>query len=393
MKRRDFLSLLGASGLLAVSPTVAIAAAPSSDAANAERFRRLLILVELKGGNDGLNTVVPYADPAYYALRPQLAIAPDALFKLNDHVGLNKVMAPLMPLWENGHLAVVQGLGYPQPNLSHFRSIEIWDTASRSNQYLDAGWISRTLASNPVPSVFTADALVVGSSDLGPLAGGARAVTLGANGDFEREARLATLTNRAGGGALAHVLKVEADVSHAAQSLGNARQTNIALKTEFPNHDFGRTCRTACETLARYNGVAVMRLTIGSFDTHQNQSGRHSALLTQLSEGMASLKSALVELGNWDDSMIMTYSEFGRRPRENQSGGTDHGTVAPHFVMGGRVRGGLYGQTPTLAHLDETDNLPWQIDFRQMYATVLDRLWQLPSEDLLGGKFQSLNIV
>jgi len=386
MKRRDFLSLLGASGLLSISPTVAMAMPAATDT---ERYRRLLILVELKGGNDGLNTVVPFADPAYYALRPQLAIRPDALFKLDDRVGLNKAMSPLMPSWESGHLAVVQGLGYPQPNLSHFRSIEIWDTASRSNQYLDAGWISRMLANHPVPSAFTADALVVGSNDMGPLAGGARTVTLGASGDFEREARLAVLANQPGSGALAHVLKVEADVSHAAQSLGEARQ----LKTEFPDHEFGRTCRTACETLARSNGVAVMRLTIGSFDTHQNQAGRHTALLTQLSEGLASLKSALVELGRWDDSMILTYSEFGRRPRENQSGGTDHGTVASHFIMGGSVRGGLYGQTPPLDHLDETDNLPWQIDFRQIYATVLERWWLLPSQDLLGGKFQSLNVV
>jgi uncharacterized protein (DUF1501 family) len=136
-----------------------------------------------------------------------------------------------------------------------------------------------------------------------------------------------------------------------------------------------------------------MRLTIGSFDTHQNQMGRHTALLTQLSEGLASLKLALVELGRWDDSMILTYSEFGRRPRENQSGGSDHGTVAAHFVMGGKVRGGLYGETPSLARLDDSDNLAWQIDFRQMYATVLERWWQLPSQDLLGGKFQSLNVV
>lgn len=391
MKRRDFMSLLGVGGLLAVSPTLILAAAPTG--VNADRFRRLLVLVELKGGNDGLNTVVPYADPAYYGLRPQLAIRPEQLLKLDDRVGLNTALSPLMPVWENGQMAVVQGLGYPQPNLSHFRSIEIWDTASRSNQYLDAGWVTRMLSANPVPSAFTADALVVGSSDLGPLAGGARAVALGNNGDFEKQARMAALATRRGGGALAHVLKVESDVSHAAQSLGRGESSRAGLTTAFPAHEFGRTCRTACETLARSSGVAVMRLTIGSFDTHQNQMGRHTALLTQLAEGLSSVKSALLELGRWDDAMIMTYSEFGRRPKENQSGGTDHGTVAPHFVMGGKVRGGLYGQTPALNRLDETENLPWQIDFRQMYATVLERWWQLPSQDLLGGQFQSLNIV
>jgi uncharacterized protein (DUF1501 family) len=137
----------------------------------------------------------------------------------------------------------------------------------------------------------------------------------------------------------------------------------------------------------------VIRLTLNGFDTHQNQPGQQAALLKQLAEGLASMKSALVELGRWDDTLVMTYAEFGRRPRENQSNGTDHGTVAPHFVMGGRVRGGLYGEPPTLARLDGNGNLPVGVDFRQLYATVLGPWWGLDASAILQQRFEPLPLL
>ncbi|HEX5127513.1 MAG TPA: DUF1501 domain-containing protein [Rhodocyclaceae bacterium] len=378
MKRREFLSALGAGTLVSLSPTLAMAAA-----APVGRMDRLLILVELKGGNDGLNTIIPFSDDAYYALRPQLAVRADGMIKLDGKVAINKVLNPLMPMWSAGQMAILQGVGYPQANLSHFRSIEIWDTASKSDEYLPVGWLTRLFAAYPVPPQFTADAIVIGSADLGPVAGGARAIELDNPGQFSHQARLVQAMSSRGGGALAHILKVEDDVVRAAQSLGNGK----TLKTEFPDHGFGHTCKTACETLANANGIAVARLTLTGFDTHQNQAGTQANLLTQLGEGLAALKTALVEMGRWDDTLILTYSEFGRRPKENESGGTDHGTVAPHFVLGGKVRGGLYGNTPSLAVLDESGNLPYQIDFRGVYASVLERWWNLPSQTVLGGKF------
>ncbi len=131
--------------------------------------------------------------------------------------------------------------------------------------------------------------------------------------------------------------------------------------------------RAACQVVASQRGkagVPVITLTLGSFDTHQNQPGQHANLLRQLGEGLAALKGGLVELGAWDHTMVMTFSEFGRRPRQNNSNGTDHGTVAPHFVAGGAVKGGLYGQAPDLTRLDSTQNVAWSTDFRQLYATV-----------------------
>ena len=187
MNRRHFLRRFAA--LPAALPAARLAAAPlaafawphlaCADAPTAANYRRRLVLVELKGGNDGLNTLVPWRDPAYYALRPKIAIASDQVVQLTDQAGLHPALAPMLPLWNSRRLAVLQGLGYPEPNLSHFRSIEIWDTASRSEEILQDGWLTRSFAATPTPRAFAADGVVVGSSDLGPLAGGGtRAIAL-----------------------------------------------------------------------------------------------------------------------------------------------------------------------------------------------------------------------
>ena len=151
--------------------------------------------------------------------------------------------------------------------------------------------------------------------------------------------------------------------------------------------------RTAAQLVASNAGVATIRLTQSGFDTHANQLGTHANLLKDLAEGIAALKSALSELNRWDSTLVMTYAEFGRRPKENQSGGTDHGTANVHFVTGGRVKGGLYGEAPELTHLDGNGNLPFAVDFRSMYATVIDKWWGGDSTRVLGGKFPVLDIL
>jgi uncharacterized protein (DUF1501 family) len=191
MNRRDFLRFAAGASVLpgAMLSTVGVAWATVPGAA---RYRNLLVLIELKGGNDGLNTLVPYASPTYYALRPKLAIARDQVVQLSDAAGLHPALEPLLPLWKSRELAVLQGVGYPEPNLSHFRSIEIWDTASKSAEYLQEGWLTRTFAAAPTPADFAADGVIVGSPDLGPLAGaGTRAIALANTEQFLRQARLA----------------------------------------------------------------------------------------------------------------------------------------------------------------------------------------------------------
>src|SRR5437588_4677728 len=179
MDRRHLLKLAGSVPLAALAPALMTEVAWSATSAGVD-YRKLLLLIELKGGNDGLNTLVPYANPTYYSLRPKIGIPRDQVVQLSDSVGLHPALEPLLPLWKNRELAVLQGVGYPAPNLSHFRSIEIWDTASPSDAYWQDGWLTRTFARNPIDTAYAADGVVVGSNDLGPLSGsGARTIALG----------------------------------------------------------------------------------------------------------------------------------------------------------------------------------------------------------------------
>jgi uncharacterized protein (DUF1501 family) len=297
---------------------------------------------------------------------------------------LHPALEPLMPLWKTRQLAVLEGVGYPDPNLSHFRSIEIWDTASGSEQYLQDGWLTRTFAAVPTPVEFAADGVIIGSPDLGPLAGGGtRAIALANAEQFLRQARLAVPEGHTPNLALQHILKVEADIMQAASHLS----ADYAFRTEFPSGGFGNAIKTACQVIANQAGVAVVRVTLTGFDTHSGQLATQARLLGELANGVVALKSALDELGRWNNTLVLTYAEFGRRPKENLSAGTDHGTASVHFALGGRVAGGLYGEQPALIGLSGDGNTTFAIDFRSVYATVLDRWWGVPSAEPLGGRF------
>lgn len=379
MKRRRFLQVLSIAGTAPLAAWAAPEALP----------RKLLVLVELKGGNDGLNTVVPYADPAYRKLRPRMGLERDAVVKLTDTQGLHPSLARLAPLWERKELAIVQGLGYPQPNLSHFRSIEIWDTASKPDEYLAEGWLARAFAASPSPASYAADGVVVGARDMGPLSGAARAVSLTTPEQFLRNAQLAREGGEGRNPALAHLLRVEHEIVASAGKIAAGAE----FRTAFPSGPFGNTVKTAAQLAANPAGVAAIRITLDGFDTHANQPPRQAALLTQLGDGLVALREALVEVGRWDDTVIATYAEFGRRPKQNESNGTDHGTVAPHFVMGGKVRGGLYGGAPQLDRLDGGGNLAHAVDFRAYYATFLERWWGIPSAHVVGGGYRAIGFL
>ncbi len=398
MKRRDFLSgfstVTGSALLSAHAPGWAQAVAARASSLQ----DRILILIELKGGNDGLNTVVPYADNTYYQLRNTIGIKPEEVIKLDAKVGLHPELKAMLPFWEKNELAIVQGVGYPQANLSHFRSIEIWETSSKSNEYLGDGWVTRGMqAGFANKGKYTAEGVLIGMNDFGPLAG-AKAVSLNDPVAFVNQSRLAHANELAASTenpALRYLLKVENEISQAANGL---KGDKYAFNTAFPTGQFGNGVAAAAQIVAsqRANpsgGVPVMCLTLGSFDTHQNQLGAQAGLLKQLAEGMAALKSALTELGAWDRTMVMTFSEFGRRAKQNSSGGTDHGTAAPHFIAGGAVRGGLYGQSPDLNRLDGNQNVVYTTDFRQIYTTVAQQWWGVNADSVVRGKFDALKFV
>lgn len=401
MKRRDFLtnfsSVTGAALLSAHAPGWAQAVATRASSVQ----DRILILIELKGGNDGLNTVLPYADSAYYAMRNTIGIKSEELIKLDEKVALHPDLKAMLPFWEKNELAIVQGVGYPQANLSHFRSIEIWETASKSSEYLSDGWATRAMqAGLAAKAKFTAEGVLIGMNEFGPLAG-AKAVSLNDPVAFVNQSKIARASDLTGNkynAALTYLLKVENEILTAADGL---KADKYAFTTVFPQGQFGNGVAAAAQVVASQNnkivanagGVPVICLTLGSFDTHQNQLSSHANLLRQLAEGMAALKSALTELGAWDRTLVMTFSEFGRRAKQNSSGGTDHGTAAPHFVAGGAVRGGLYGQAPDLSRLDSNQNVVHTTDFRQMYTTVAQQWWGVNAETVVRGKFETLKFL
>ena len=204
-----------------------------------------------------------------------------------------------------------------------------------------------------------------------------------------QQAKLAVAAGQSQNVALNHIFRVEQDIVQAAASLN----TQHAFRTIFPQTGFGNTIRTASQVVASRAGVAAIKLSLNGFDTHSGQAGTHARLLKVLAEGLVALKDALSEIGRWDDTLIATYAEFGRRPRENASGGTDHGTASAHLVAGGRVKGGLYGLRPALDRLDGNGNLPFAVDFRDIYATILERWWGMNHTAALRGRFKSMDFI
>lgn len=369
-RRRALLGVLGAVGLHwglpraqaaqghpsarvpSAGPPLPELTAPPSDAPTA-RYERSLILIELKGGNDALNTVVPYAHPLYRQLRPRLGIHPDALLALDHRAALHPALHALWPLWQGGEMSVIESVGAPLANASHFRSAQVWDTASGPAEYVNDGWLARTLERHPPSSAFDAAAVMLDSAEAGPLARGASALP-------------------------AAPLPC---VQYRPSACGNARLRAAS-----------DTAPVSLETAVRHwaGRAPVMRLTLDGFDTHANQAARHTALLTRLADTIVTLRRALVAQDRWTSTLILTTSEFGRQPRENAAGGTEHGTAAAHFAIGGAVRGGLLGLPPALHALDADGQLPVGPDFRDMYATVLRQWWQVDPAPILGGRFASL---
>lgn len=349
---------------------------------------KLLVLLELRGGNDGLNTVAPVQDGRYFDLRPRLALRGEDAVALGEGLALHPALAPLRALWDAREMMVIRGVGYPRPNLSHFRSIEIWDTASDSGQYLHEGWLTRAVATAPAFRAASADGVAIGANDLGPLGGGARAIALADPARFARQARLAGAAQTDSRGALAHLLRVERDIARAGVEL----RPEASFTTEFPRTPFGIAVQRAAEVAATRR-VPIVRVTLAGFDTHQNQANVHAALLRQVAEGVLALRAALAEVDLWRDTLVLTYSEFGRRPRENASGGTDHGTASVMFAFGASLAGGFAGDAPSLALLDADGNLLHTTDFRSVYATVLQRWWGLDSERALGRRWPLLPLL
>ena len=364
---------------------------------------RLLLLINLQGGNDGLNCVVPHGNPLYYQMRPTLAVSQNDVLAIDGDFGFNPQMKALKAMYDKGNVAVVQSVGYPDPDHSHFRSTEIWQTAA-PDTYAHTGWLGRYLdeANLPKTNLFNGvavaqvlpEVLVSNSVDVPSIA------SLNGYGLVSDRNAIAKQTyselvadNRFPFASpyLAHVAEIE---DHAQRGSEELPKLVAGYKTDasYPATPLGRSLALAAQIVGSNIGTRVLYVQHGSFDTHVSQKATQDRLLGEFSDAISAFYSDLAAHGNDKKVLTLTFSEFGRRIAENGSRGTDHGEASPLFMIGGGVKGGLYGTSPDLGNTN-MGNVKYSTDFRSVYATVLERWLGRPSEKILAGNFAQLPII
>jgi len=369
LTRRRLLAALAAAPLAATLPRAFAAAQPP----------RLFIMVFLYGGNDGFNTIVPYANPDYYRLRPHVAVRRESVIPITASHGFNAALAPLLPAWRANELALVQGIGYSQGTQQHYRDCETAFTACDGQEYSAEGWVTRALARRAhrtsAPDVVAFDTLDVRETDpMGPFRGDKLGVVeVYYASDLLALRRLDRCAIQAN------------DRGRAALARSGDPLPVTPLKTGFPADAFGDAMRAAVELAACDRTLPIIHVALNgpdgdkhhSVDCHWDQAKYHDDALARLAAGLAALRDGLKEIGRWDETLVATYDEFGRCPMENEDRGTHHGLATTHFVLGGRVKGGLVGEAPAFERMFPYIGGPVPtIDTRRLWTTVIERWWE-----------------
>jgi uncharacterized protein (DUF1501 family) len=400
LSRRDFLKH---ASLVALAPTVPGFLAQTAGAATPQKDGRVLVVIQLDGGNDGINTVVPFADEGYAKYRQTLRLPTDRLLKINPEVGLHPAMGDAAKLLETGRLAIVQGVGYPNPSRSHFKSMAIWQTANVRLPKADRddpetrasfGWLGQALDGGRRRADGAPDAVFVGAGALPVALRGRRAV---ASAMTRPEDSILTLKADAPA-AVADVTQ-HSDLAAFVQRstldayTTSARMTEVLRATDgaprYPATGLAGRLRTIARLLKGGVGARVFYTVQRTYDTHYIQEASHGGLLREFAGAVRAFLDDLAEAGLAERVAVMAFSEFGRRVRENSSQGTDHGTAGPVFVAGLTVRAGLVGEAPKLLDLVDGD-LQMKVDFRRVYAAILDQWLRLPSRAALQGSVEPL---
>lgn len=421
--RRQFLQTLGSAGVISLGtlpPQFLVRAADSAPEV-ASRDKRVLVLIQMAGGNDGLNTLIPYGDAEYEKARPGIGFKKGQVLKLNDHFGLHPSLTGLRDLYDEGKLAVVQGVGYPNPDRSHFRSMDIWQSAQPLNETPRDGWLGRALEWQFDRNPALAEGLCLGADKL-PLAFVSTRVNVptlrkleefqlidgqssAANRELTRLAlkqlsantsRANTVANNAvasntaggltaGSGELEFLRRTTTTALSSAErlkGLSSTYRTNVS----YPSTGLASRLKLIAQMLTADLPARVFVVSLDGFDTHSQQQPGHAALLAELSGAIRAFEQDLVEHRLSDRVMLVTYSEFGRRVAENGSLGTDHGAASMLFALTPTGKSGLLGTPPSLTDLTDGD-LKFNLDFRSVYATLLDQWLEIPSAGILGGEF------
>ncbi|MEN1678502.1 MAG: DUF1501 domain-containing protein [Planctomycetota bacterium] len=367
-------------------------------AAGSEQDAKSLVVIQLDGGNDGLNTVVPFGDDEYGRSRKRLRLQAEKLHKLDDHVGLHPSMRAAKELFDDGRLSIVQGVGYPNPDRSHFRSMKIWQTASFDDADHDGyGWLGRTLDTKAPSTVDTPGAIYVGDQETPVALWGRRsqATALSREEDLrlllspafrqeqtlEPDASLSSFVSRQ-------------TLSAVAASEEFERQQTRATRASsgYPNTGLGTRLNLISQLLKSGSQSRVYYTAQSGYDTHSAQLYTHSRLLREFSEALSAFLKDLKSAGLDDRAVVLAFSEFGRRVKENDSQGTDHGTAGPVFLAGAPVAGGLFGAAPDLSDLDDGD-IRTQVDFRQVYSTLLTDWLGADAATVLAGAHDNLPLL
>lgn len=401
LTRRDFVNsglLAGAAGLI-VPPVLAkgVFAATTEGVHN----DHVLVVLQWGGGNDGLNTVVPYADAAYHDARPTIGVTPDKVLRLDDRVGLHPSLTGIKALYDRGQVAVVQGVGYPTPTYSHFEGLHVWEYADPQRKQTE-GWLGRVLASGQLGGQGQALACVAAGEASTPtelratgatvsvidsaagyqIQGGAGrqvaapALYAGTPGPYGVLFDTALSTAEAGIAALQKASTYKPAASYEPRGVVYGSKVDLAASLQL-----------AAQIIVTQPAAKVIHVVLGGFDTHQQEDTRHQALMGYVDAALSAFMADLAAHGQDRRVTVMTWSEFGRRVKENGSKGTDHGAAAPMFVLGGAVKGGLYGEQPSLTQTVDSGNLQYTMDFRSVYQSLIRDWLGADPASVLGGSF------
>jgi len=415
LNRRDFLRAglvfgAGAGGLAAGYAAVPDVFARAVYAAKEEKVTndKILVFVQLGGGNDGLQTVIPLADPSYRDLRPQLSKAADSALPLSKEYGLNKNLAEIKKLYDGGKVAIVQGVGYPKPSFSHFDSIRVWETADPERRQQD-GWLGKTIADNYDSAGHPLVGCACGTTGIPGALRDLQATLTVVNsqqsfkfngGDQMEKAMGALYTGTPGiyGALFDTAMATARDTvaqlrTSAAQYSPSVKYSDKAKLVYSSKNQLAAALQLAAQLITTGTGVKILHVTLGGFDTHYTEQQRHDDLMAYFDDAISTFYADLAGHGMSDRVLIATWSEFGRRPRENASAGTDHGTAAPVFLIGDGVNGGLYGGLPSLAKLDASGNLPYTVDFRSVYQEILDTHMQVDAKEVFAQSFERVSFL
>ena len=395
--RRAFLQ---SSCLVPLAPIVPALFTKAAHAAKARPDARALVVIQLDGGNDGINTVVPLEDDGYGRSRSTLRLNRDRLHRLNDSVGLHPSLTGAKELFDQGRLAIVQGVGYPNPSRSHFRSMRIWQTARFDKEQHDShGWLGRTLDLKANSSRIPAgeNAIYVGEQQTPVALWGRRssAVAFTQAEDLVLQGKAvlkpSALPSSERDSLDAFISQQVRSAYIAAEQFQKYEARQKAKTPNYPTTALAERLKLVSRLLQSGSTARVFYTIQPGYDTHSGQLYAHARLLGELGDALKAFLEDLSLAGLSDRVVVLAFSEFGRRVKENDSQGTDHGTAGPVFIAGDNVAGGVLGQVPSLTDLEDGD-LKVQTDFRRVYATLLEEWLDAPAKDILGSEFEKLNL-